>query len=52
VTYATSLIYEEVAYLAYHAHWSRDDILDLEHAERRRYVNEVERVHATSRRGG
>ena len=32
VTYAPDRIYEEVAYVAYHFHWSLDDILDLEHA--------------------
>ena len=52
MTYATRLIYEEVAYLAFHAHWSRDDILDLEHAERRRYVDEIGRVESAHRRGG
>jgi len=41
VTYATEQLYTEVAYVAYYLHWSRDDILDLEHAERQRYVAEV-----------
>jgi len=40
-TYATARLYEEVAYLAYYLHWSRDAILDLEHAERQRYLSEV-----------
>ena len=31
VTYAADRLYEEVAYVAYHFHWSLDDILDLEH---------------------
>lgn len=29
---------EEIFYLAYHLHWSRDDILALESPERRDYV--------------
>jgi hypothetical protein len=41
VTYATERLYEEVAYVAYYLHWSRDDILDLEHAERQRFVAQV-----------
>ena len=41
MTYATERLYEEVAYVAYYLHWSRDDILDLEHAERQRFVAEV-----------
>jgi hypothetical protein len=38
VTYAADRIHEEVAYLAYHLHWPLDQILDLEHADRLRYV--------------
>ena len=41
MTYATDRLYEEVAYVAYYLHWSRDDILDLEHAERQRFVAEI-----------
>ena len=40
-TYATDRLYEEIAYVAYYLHWSRDEILDLEHAERQRFVREV-----------
>ncbi|MFJ9419147.1 MULTISPECIES: DUF6760 family protein [unclassified Streptomyces] len=38
MTYAAGRIEEEVAYLAYHFHWGMDEILDLEHADRRAYV--------------
>ena len=41
MTYAADRIYEEVAYVAYHFHWPLDDILDLEHPERQRYVAEI-----------
>jgi hypothetical protein len=34
-------LYEEVAYIAYHFHWTRDSILDLSHIERRRWVEEI-----------
>jgi hypothetical protein len=44
VTYAAARIYEEVAYVAYHFHWPLPDILDLEHAERLRYVAEIARL--------
>lgn len=27
--------------MAYYLHWSRDDLLDLDHQERRRYVTEI-----------
>jgi len=41
VTYATDRLYAEIAYVAYYLHWSRDDILDLEHAERQRFVAQI-----------
>jgi hypothetical protein len=41
MTYATDRLYGEVAYVAYHFHWALDDILDLEHADRRRFVAEI-----------
>jgi hypothetical protein len=44
VTYAPSQLYSEVAYVAYHFHWSLDSILDLEHADRLRYVEEIGRI--------
>lgn len=44
VTYATDQLYEEVAYVAFHNHWSLDEILDLEHPVRRQFVNEIARI--------
>ena len=44
MTYAPDRIYEEVAYVAYHFHWSPDDILDLEHGVRTRYVSEIAKI--------
>ena len=41
MTYAPHRLYEEVAYVAYHFHWALTDILDLEHAERLRYVAQI-----------
>jgi hypothetical protein len=52
VTYAADRLYEEVAYVAYHFHWSLDDILDLEHTERHRYVNEIARINNRINEGG
>lgn len=34
----------EVSYVAYHFHWSLPEILDLEHADRRRFAAEIERL--------
>lgn len=44
MTYAPDRLYEEVAYVAYHFHWPLDDILDLEHPVRRRFVDEIGRI--------
>ncbi|MCC9741535.1 DUF6760 family protein [Streptomyces sp. MNU89] len=41
MTYATDRIHEEVAYIAYHFHWTLDDILDLEHGDRRAYGRRI-----------
>jgi hypothetical protein len=48
--YAPGRLYEEVAYLAYHFHWPLDDLLDLEHADRRRFAEEIGRINARTER--
>ena len=35
---------QEVAYIAYHFHWPPDQILAMEHRERRAWVAEVARI--------
>ena len=44
MTYATERLHEEIAYVAYHFHWSLEEILDLEHPTRRRFVTEIART--------
>ena len=51
MTYAPDRLYEEVAYVAYHFHWSLDSLLDLEHRERERYVEEIGRINDRVTRG-
>jgi hypothetical protein len=51
VTYAADRLHDEVAYVAYHFHWSLDDILDLEHADRLRYVSEIVRINTQLNQG-
>jgi hypothetical protein len=36
----------ETARLAHHFHWPLDDILDLEHRDRRRFLAEADRLAA------
>jgi hypothetical protein len=44
VTYAVERLYEEVAYVAYHFHWGLDEVLDLEHPDRQRFIDEIARI--------
>jgi hypothetical protein len=44
VTYAADRLYEEVAYVAFHFHWPLEEILDLEHPVRQRFVTEIGRI--------
>ncbi len=41
VGYPLRALYREVAFIAYHFHWSHEAILELEHGERRRWVEEI-----------
>ena len=42
--YAPERLYEEVAYVAYHFHWSHDEVMNLDHGERTRFVQEIGRI--------
>jgi hypothetical protein len=37
-------VFEEVAYVAYHFHWSHREIMELDHLERRRWAAEIAHV--------
>lgn len=37
-------LFEEVAYIAYHFHWSSEEIMQLDHLERRQWVSEVAKI--------
>ncbi len=51
MTYPTDTLLEEVAYVAYHFGWSRAEILDLEHPERRDYVGHISRLNTRGQSG-
>jgi hypothetical protein len=44
IGYPLGALREELAFLAYYLHWSQGELLSLEHAERRRWVEEVSRI--------
>lgn len=35
---------EEVAFIAYHFHWPQSEILGIEHADRRKWVQEISAI--------
>jgi hypothetical protein len=52
VTATPDRLYEEITYVAYHLHWSLDEILDLEHPVRQRFVEEIGRLNERVSKGG
>lgn len=42
--YPLDALSEEVAYIAYHFHWPVDQIMGLEHRERRQWVEEIAKI--------
>ncbi|WP_366931065.1 DUF6760 family protein [Thiofilum sp.] len=44
VGYPIARLYEEVAFIAYHLHWSPEQLMTMEHRERRRWVAEVSQI--------
>lgn len=51
MTYAPDRLLEEVAYVAYHFHWPREEILDLAHHERQSWVREIARINTRVNEG-
>jgi len=45
VSYPSDQLLGEVAFIAYHFHWSMGEIMELEHADRRRWVSEISAIH-------
>ena len=39
--YPLERLHQEVAYVAYHFHWPHTEVMALEHADRRRWVQEI-----------
>ncbi len=42
--YPSQRLFEEVAYIAYYLHWPHDQIMQMEHRERQRWVAEIARI--------
>jgi hypothetical protein len=39
--YPPAQLYEEMAFIAYHFHWTNAELMTLEHIERRRWCREI-----------
>jgi hypothetical protein len=44
VGYPIDQLTEEVAFIAYHFHWSHDRIMNLEHRDRRKWVTQISQL--------
>jgi transcriptional antiterminator len=42
--YPADRIYEEIAYIAYHFHWSYSDLMNMDHKERQRWCMEIAKI--------
>jgi hypothetical protein len=42
--YPLDQLYEEMAFIAYHFHWARAELMGLEHWERRRWCEEISQI--------
>jgi hypothetical protein len=51
VSYPLDQALEEVAFIAYHFHWSREESMRLPHRERRRWVAEISRINRAAMEG-
>ena len=37
-------LYEEIAFIAYHFHWSYRKLMEMDHQERRRWCEEISKI--------
>ncbi|WP_276203018.1 DUF6760 family protein [Herbaspirillum rhizosphaerae] len=44
VGYPVDRIHEEVAFIAFHFHWPPERLMQMEHGERRQWVEQVSRI--------
>ncbi len=44
IGYPLDQLHEEVAFIAYHFHWPYEQLMELEHGERRRWIEEIAKI--------
>lgn len=42
--YPIDKIYEEASFIAYYFHWTHDQIMSMEHRDRRKWCEEISRI--------
>lgn len=42
--YPVERIWQEIAFIAYYFHWNHDEIMSMEHRDRRRWCEEISRI--------
>jgi hypothetical protein len=45
--YPVKALYEEMAFIAHHLHWSHEELMNLDHVERQRWCDEISRINRT-----
>ena len=45
--YPVKVLYEEMAFIAHHFHWPPDQLMGLEHRERRRWCRVISAINRT-----
>ena len=51
MSYPLENIFKEVAFLGYHLHWSRHELMTMSHLERHRWVKEVSDINERINKG-
>lgn len=51
VGYPLDQLTEEMAFIAYHFHWPQTEIMDLEHRDRRRWVEQISLLNQRANEG-
>lgn len=46
------VLFDEIAYVAYHLGWPLDAVLDLEHGDRRHFADAIDRLNQRAAGGG
>jgi hypothetical protein len=44
VGYPLDELHEEIAFIAFHFHWSETELMEMEHRDRRRWVGEISKL--------